>query len=186
MSDDPDDENEDIAVWAKQRGINDFYDCSNKLTTELEAARDAFAEADIPISELRKQPELNHPPDCQALLDHGLVGIEVTELVTQEVIEQYKRDGTVLFKAWSRDAFLCRLCDIIAEKDQPKDIREGPYSKYFLVVHTDELGIKEEVVRPWLAEFTPTVELLDEVLLLLSYEPETKRRPVIRIATQKR
>jgi hypothetical protein len=34
--------------------------------------------------------------------------------------------------------------------------------------------------------FKPMVGLLDEVLLLLSYEPETKRCPVIRIAVQRR
>jgi hypothetical protein len=191
MSDDPDEADEPIVSYArrlvaKRRGVSDFFDLPDKSMKELEAARTAFEEAGIPISELRTQPELNHPPpDCQAFLDQGPVGIEVTELVSQVVIERYKRDGTSLWKVWSKNAFLCQLAHIIAKKDRAKDIRGGPYSKYFLVVHTDELAIKEDVVRPWLAEFTPTTALLDEVFLLLSYEPETKRCPVIKITIQK-
>jgi len=59
----------------------------------------------------------------------------------------------------------------LEEKDRPKDIRGGPYSKYLLVVHRDETALKKEVVESWLAGFTASVGLLDEVLLLLSYEP---------------
>src|SRR5690242_17712718 len=114
MNNDPDDENEDIvsyvrAVQAKRRGINDFFDWHDKSMKELEVVPEAFTEAGITISDLQKQPELNHPPDCQALLDQERVGIEVTELVAREVIERYKRDGTVLWKVWSRAAFLRRL-----------------------------------------------------------------------------
>ena len=57
------------------------------------------------------------------------------------MIEQYKRDCTVLWKVWVKDEFLRCLNDIIARKDQPKDIRGGPYSKYFLVVHSEEFAI---------------------------------------------
>jgi hypothetical protein len=190
MSDDPDDENEAIASYvreqfAKQRGRNDFFDYSDKSTTELEVARTALEEADIPVTELRKQP-VDCAPDCLALLDQEPIGIEVTELVSQDVIERYKRDGTVLWRAWSKDTFLRKLKAIIARKDQPNDIEGGPYSKYFLVVHTDEFALKKDVVEKWLEGFMPTIGLLDEVLLLLSYEPETKCCPVIRIPVQKK
>jgi hypothetical protein len=50
----------------------------------------------------------------------------------------------------------------------------------------DEAAIKEEVVRPWLFGFAPTVRFLDEVLLVLFYETETKRSPVIRNQVQKK
>jgi hypothetical protein len=95
---------------------------------------------------------------------------------SQTSLRQYAaltaRYASLLAVAVRLASFLCELGHIIAKKDDPKDIRGGPYSKYFLVVHTDEAAIKEEVVRPWLVGFAATVGLLDEVLLLLSYAPE--------------
>ena len=35
-------------------------------------------------------------------------------------------------------AFLALLENRIAKKDSPKEVKGGPYSKYFLVVYTDE------------------------------------------------
>jgi len=114
-----------------------------------------------------------------------LIGIEVRELVDQAVIVQFKRDGIIPWKPWSKVRLHRELERIIAKKDQPKDVRGGPYSKYFLVVHTDEIALTAEMVRSWLVGFAPKVRLLDEVLLLLSYEPQFKRCPLFRIAVQK-
>jgi hypothetical protein len=134
------------------------------------------------VSELRARGN-DDPPDCDGLLDGKLVGIEVTELVSKEVVEKFQRCGVFEWKDWSQEPFLAKLRCIIAEKDS-KTLKGGPYSKYLLVVYTDEFVLHEEAVQSYLAGFVPEGSQLDEVLLLISYDPRTQTYPLFRLPVQ--
>jgi hypothetical protein len=109
-----------------------------------------------------------------------LIGIEATELVAQEVIKQFKCDGIPAWKDWSPETFLALLESRIAKKDSPKEVKGGPYSKYFLVVYTDEW--LSEDVQASLTGFVARVSLLDEVLLLTG----SPNRPLFKLVVQKK
>src|SRR5690242_7534059 len=74
----------------KQRGIADFFDYPDRDVKETAIAADAFAAAGLPIENLTSRGK-NDPPDCQAMLRGRRVGIELTELVDQAAIEEFKK-----------------------------------------------------------------------------------------------
>ena len=68
------------------------------------------------------------------------------------------------------------------EEEQPpgcaQPLRGSPYAKYFLVVHVDEPGLQKDEVAGYLTEFAvPDSALVDEVIVLLSYDPAVKACP---------
>jgi hypothetical protein len=107
--------------------------------------------------DLKARPEGQDPPDCEAVIDGVVCGIEVTELVHEKALRRSlkakaARDaGNVPAKSdpqryqqlllskgevyldWSRDAFLSALQARVSAKDKPENVKGGPYSRYLLV-----------------------------------------------------
>jgi len=67
------------AMRLNLRGASDYWYWRNKPQMEVGAARDVLTCASVSFSNLKARE--NDPPDCEAIIDGQLAGIEVTELV---------------------------------------------------------------------------------------------------------
>src|SRR2546422_11570731 len=96
MSDEDETEGKEVSlaeiIKANQRGYNDYFAWKDKQTAEWGAANEILTAAGIAFEGLVSRPEGQDPPDCEALVDGELVGIEVTELVHQRAMERSLRE----------------------------------------------------------------------------------------------
>ncbi|WP_320007627.1 hypothetical protein [Maridesulfovibrio sp.] len=117
------------------------------------------------------------PPDCVA---EGNIAIEITELVNEHAVGmnariKQGRAGKNDFKCygdWNESLFKKQLLKIIAKKDSRK-LLGGPYTKYILIMSTDEFLLEYKTVKKWTQNMKPAVtNLLDRIYLLFSYKPQ--------------
>jgi hypothetical protein len=95
----------------------------------------------------RHRGDENDPPDCEAVAaDGGRVGIEITELVHGPSIQAARLGKSYDWKDW-KGALLPALEGLIRRKDQPREIKGGPYSQYLLVIFSDEPGLERDYVE---------------------------------------
>ena len=121
-----------------------------------------------------------NPPDCECSLDGSFSGVEVTELVDQEILERSIR-GDRVYLEWDRQQFLSALQSRIDNKD--KSWKGGPYERRVLVIHTDEFTLDRETVDRFLQGSAFTTKLITDVILGLSYHSGTGDAPVFRLIT---
>lgn len=131
----------------------------------------------------KSRGENNDPPDCEALsLESEKIGIEVTELVEGDSIAASMRKQPILWEPWKTEELYELLRDRIKKKDDPPQVKGGPYSQYILIIYSDEPRILNyqliEFVRT--CRFGPT-KLLDRVFFLMSYSPWEKCCPYIEL-----
>ena len=116
-------------------------------------------------------------PDCQIETNSGdLCGIEVTELVDQEVIQLNER-GKDVYRLWTS----VEVIEAITERLQTKNnkIHGGKYSKMIVLIHTDEFEILFNEYNEAVSNHTfKNMENIDEAYLLYSYDPGHKNYPV--------
>jgi hypothetical protein len=79
-----------------------------------------------------------------------------------------------------REEFIRALQERIDAKDQAK-LKGGPYSRYILVVHTDEMFLAATQIEQWLAGAAFRASRITDILLGLSYDPANKGCPVFRL-----
>jgi hypothetical protein len=170
---------------AKSRGIHTFWEWHDKPVKELVIAREAFEAAQIRITSLKTRGS-EDPPDCEAVLGVLRVGIEITELVDQQAIERFKRTKRAYDWAdWPREKFVAALKDRIDAKDVPTKVNGGPYDRYFLVIHCDEPLLPSQTVGSYLKGFNVATRLIDEILVILSYQPGSETCPTFRLKAGK-
>ena len=160
---------EQIARSKESRGYAPSWHAGNKYQAHMEV--DAVREWakvmnrrgwPIDIQTIRKNP--CEPPDCLAEMT---IGVEVTELVSREAIEDKTRQpGAVL---WNREAFRLRLDERVRAKDKPTE----QVSKHVLLILTDEPALDEAA----LCEFLDAIRLerpdhLDDVYVMTFYVPD--------------
>ncbi len=121
------------------------------------------------------EPHCDDPPDCVGTDSAGRrVGIEVTELVDQEVIEHNvgAPDGRQLIAGWTTSELLDRLGRIVGKKDS-KCYNGGPYERLILVIHCDEAWINSQQydLDDALTHFCSRTAQISEAYLLFSYRP---------------
>ncbi len=160
-----------IAKSKESRGYAPAWHAGNKYQAhmEVDAVRE-WAEVmndrgwRIDIHTVHKNP--CEPPDCLAEMDEKTIGVEVTELVCREAIEdKTRKPGAVL---WNREAFRMRLNERVRAKDKPSE----HVSKQVLLILTDEPALDEAM----LCEYLKTIELkrprhFDGIYVMRSYEP---------------
>ncbi len=115
----------------------------------------------------------NDPPDCEAQAPGGSrVGIEVTELVDGDSIAAAKSGAHIPWEPFAEGHLFGLLVERIKKKDNPVDVKGGPYDEYVLIIYCDEPRVLDygliQFVRG--AVFPPTT-LIDRAFLLLSYSP---------------
>jgi|SRR5688572_4927129 len=126
------------------------------------------------------------PPDLLADdSDGGLVGIELTEFVSQAAIEANEA-GRFCYYAWRDEEAVAELQRIVQTKDAKPfapTADSRPYRRRVLVIHTDEMVASPGAYRELLgrASFGPVTQLSD-AFLLFSYHPaEGPTYPLIRL-----
>jgi hypothetical protein len=173
---------------AKQRGYADFFDWPDKAVKEWGIANsflEEFKRDDgLKIVSGKQHPGgQNHAPDCQVTTDTGEIwGVEITELVSQKAIESTKR-GKSFLAAWPDDDLIATFEALIAGKDCPEKVRGGPYDRYILLVHVDEDMLPGKRLKAVLGSRDFQTRLIDDIYVLVSYDPGEGRMPLLRFDT---
>ena len=141
----------------------------------------------IDIDTIRKNPETY--PDCLAEMDGEKIGIEVTELVDEEAIDEHPKIPPLVVTAdrpgscaldklpqpmppgWPLDKFERCLNKRVQRKDER--VKDGSLSKQFLLIVTCEPWLDEATLSAYLK----TIELqrpqnFDGVYIMGSYMPD--------------
>jgi hypothetical protein len=170
----------------KKRKWNSYWDWPDRSVKERGIAGGILRQSGVQVTRLTSRAPGQDPPDCEAELDGHFSGVEVTELVDQETLEQSIRatqqreaggDPTKpeVFLLWDRAQLLFELQARIDAKD--RSWKGGPYERYVLVIHTDEFSLDRETVARFLQGATFQTHILTDVFLGLSFGTE----PIFRL-----
>lgn len=174
----------------RQRGYADFFEWPDKATKEWGIAQEFLKELERDggpkvISGKQHPSGENSAPDWQFTVDGGETwGVELTELVNQKAIEATKR-GKQVFAPWPDDELIAKFQSRIAEKDRPEKVKGGPYDRYVLLIHVDEDMLPAKRLKAVLSTCFLQTRLIDEVYVLVSYDPAVERLPLLRLAATK-
>lgn len=146
---------------------------------ELDDAERTLMAAGIQVTGLRHRGNQD-PPDCEAMIEGIRCGIEVTELAHERALRASikairAKEGFVRYHEWTREEFLTELRKRIAEKDNPTDLKGGPYEKYLLVIWTGEMHLTQEVIRAYLEGITFPCSLITDAFISLDYHPGSEK-----------
>lgn len=173
-----------------RRGYADFFDWPDKSMKEWGVAQNFLEELErnwgLMIVSGRQHPGgKNHAPDWQVTTAMGEVwGVELTELVRQKAIEGTKR-GKLIFAVWPDDELAAKFQALVAGKDRPEKVRGGPYDRYVLLVHVDEDMLPAERLAVALDGCHFETSLIDDIYVLVSYDPKEGHCPLLRFGTAK-
>ena len=131
------------------------------------------------------------PPDCQSFDVSGkLVGWEVTGLYDPEVEEtnaETKIIKEMKYRDWNEEDLVAEIARTIDVKDlkiakKKTENTNWPFANVNLVIPTDDLTITREMAASIQGRFsTLAANNLNEVYLLLSYDPDIRERPLVQI-----
>jgi len=158
---------------------------------ELDSVRDTLRVMGLDPQKLDLRPCEQAPPVCQSFDVSGkLVGWEVTGLNDPEVEETNAEANTVkgmVFRYWTEEELVAKIARTIKVKDSKiAKMRAGnstwPFTYVNLVIPTDEITVPREMADSMQGRFcTLEANNLNEIYLLLSYDPAIKGRPLIQI-----
>ncbi len=171
----------------KQRGYAAFFGWPDRPVMERGVVAELFSalnrDLGVSFSKLRSREPGQDPPDCEATDAAGaLVGIEVTELVDESSIHEARKRNPYHWAEWSPDRVVTAIQERILSKGRacPKG---GSYSRYLLVIHTDEPVVSQEFVERSVAGHVFTdAGIITEAWLLLSYDPGSQSYPYVRLS----
>ena len=159
---------------SRLQAANSYWYWPDKPVAERGAARTILEAVGYGISGLVSCRDANLPPDCAAMVDGVLTGIEVTELVHENALARSIRSNKTFWFLWDQAAFIDELQSIIAIKSTDGARWQGePYDRRTLVVHTDEPYLDEERVTRFLAGQQFKTSFFSDVVLGLPYSPFT-------------
>ncbi|MDO8401691.1 MAG: hypothetical protein Q7T45_28170 [Bradyrhizobium sp.] len=136
------------------------------------------------------------PPDCEAMVDGQWSGIEITELVDQKTLERSLKalkqraigkepERPEGYFVWGAVDLISRLQEHIDLKDNAR-LKGGPYERYILLIHSDEMFLDRESVSRFLTGATFRARMISDAFLGLSYHPGDEnfpgRCPVFRLS----
>ena len=176
---------------ARDRGYASFFDWPDRDQKEVGVVLSLFesllAKEGLHYSKLRTRGQGNDPPDCEAAAPDGKrVGIEVTELVDPLGIRNAKAGRRYEWSTWDKAKLESYVLSRIAAKDDPAELKGGPYERYWVVIHCDEPELSHDRVRSLLNGWAgTTTTLADEAFLLFSYDPLHGLCPYIRLPVKR-
>ena len=158
---------------------------------ELDAMRDAFRAMTLDPHVLDLRLCDQDPPDCQAYDETGnLVGWEVTGVYDQDVERINAEVKTIEDKKywdWEEDELVTEIASRIIEKDGKIGIAKATRSDWNfayvnLLIISDEPIITREMIGAMQGRFNNLkTNDIREVYFLLSYHPDIKGCPCIRL-----
>lgn len=176
----------------KARGYSDFWQWrSDKVVTETQVTRTLleFIEASEGESIHSVKASEQDPPDCIAeLADGRKIGIEVTELVDEPTAARHaarrgaERRGEQPHPSKAAEPgevavwTVARLSEALVKVVAKKDVSAlgGPYYRYLVAIHTDEMTITPSLLSEALAGLLIETQHIDRVYVLFSYDPAAK------------
>jgi hypothetical protein len=184
MTTDPDELDYLRVMLAKKRKRSSYWVGPHRPVAERGIAKNILEEAGENVADMRSRERGQDPPDCEAMLDGRFSGIEVTELIDRQALEQSLRhpESPVYFD-WDNPTFLAAVQDRINVKDRDWDA--GRYARRVLVIHTDEFVLDRDTVDRFLKGALFRTTFITDAFLGLSYhasvEPEGGHCPVFRL-----
>ena len=158
---------------------------------ELDSVRDTLRVMGLDPQKLGLRLCEHAPPKCQSFDVSGkLVGWEVIGLYDPEVEETNvgaKTAKDMVFRYWTEEELVAKIARMIKVKDSKiakmrAENSTWPFANVNLVIPTDEITITREMADSMQGRFcTLEANNLNEVYLLLSYDPAIKGRPLIQI-----
>ena len=111
------------------------------------------------------------PPDCEAQnKNNELIGIEVTELVDGNSIAKSRQNKLIPWEPWSIEQLDQTITKIINKKDNPTELKGGPYKEYILVIYCAEPAILDFNLIEHIKEKPYSLtKLITRVFFLMSY-----------------
>lgn len=187
-ADNSDEANIRAIINANVRPWDSFWYWRDKPVGEVGAAKEILQHAGIEMTDLVSRGNQD-PPDCEGKLDGLWSAIEVTELVHQPTLErsikaQLQRaagrepEEPEAYFAWQRNDLIAAIQERIDTKDAVT-LKGGPYERYVLVMHTDELVLTSEAVGQFLQGATFNCHHITDAILGLS--PDGKGHPTFRL-----
>jgi hypothetical protein len=157
---------------------NVFWHWLEKPVREKGAAREILCSGGVDVVSLASRDEREQPPDCEAMLDGCWSGIEVPELVHQQMARRASRarreraagkepKRPEAFFDWDRSDLLSTLQDRIQGKQE--GWQGGLYQRRVLVICTDEFLLDRVKVGGFLQGATFQTSFFTDVFLGLSY-----------------
>ena len=73
---------------------------------------------------------------------------------------------------------------MISRKDDPAKVKGGPYSRYALLIHTDE-DLLADRLRNVIRNQSFETRLIDDLYVLISYDPKVGRQSLLHFTTTK-
>lgn len=155
---------------------DDFWDWDDRPVQESVIARTMLEHAGFKISAFRSLSPDDDPPDCEGVLDGKRSAIEVTRLNHEKAralnMKARKENKPEVYFIWERDDLLAKLQKLIDKKESGvKRYSGGPYDRYVLVLHADEMVLTKAAVEKFLEDATFRSRCFTDVVLGLSYEP---------------
>ena len=140
----------------------------------------------------------NDPPDCWVEYRGNRIGVEVVELVKDEIlaaVARARKDGrritshhSPLFQSaiWSKEQFLAKLTSLMEKKDQK--YQRNCHEIDVLLVATGEPYLSASDVSDWLTDLEGcTLRAIKSVYLMLDYQPgyPTGHHPIFFVSGKK-
>ena len=179
-----------VEAVQRSRGHAEFFDWPDKSVKEWGVATTFVEELErdckVLISSVKLHPGgANHAPDVQLTKNDGENwGVEITELVSQAAIEKTKQ-GEIPDTEWLDEELVRAFHAIVARKDRPENVKGGPYDRYLLLVHTDEPELPFAQLAETLGRLDFQTRLIDEIHVLVSYDPGRERCPILHLRATK-
>jgi hypothetical protein len=153
------------------RRFQNYWFWKAKPTMERFATEEVLRQAGISFTCLKSRDE--DPPDCEAIVDGHLVAIEVTEFIHQRTLEKSLKDQTKYYALWTQDLFVTKLNEIIHKKDN-SNLKGGPYTRFIVLILSDETALYSSEVASWLQEISFETQQITDAFFVLSYEPSDR------------
>ncbi|SFP14816.1 hypothetical protein SAMN03159463_03687 [Mesorhizobium sp. NFR06] len=130
------------------------------------------------------------PPDCEAVVDGIRWGVEIVELADQQTLETRETTGQRPHRIWTREEFVGEVGRLISVKDSPSKLKGGPYSRYLLVVRTEELHLTKACLEEYLTGVAFSCSMITDACIALGYHPsgpdkESEPYPAVRITLRR-
>ena len=158
---------------------------TDKRDNELGCVRQLFELLPSSPDCIKSRGEGEDPPDCEAIWANGeRIGIEVTELVCQQIVAHEQRmlkkrqaissycgaeitNETELPDVWSDSEIVEKIDSIIEKKNKTDTWKERPYSARWLLIVTDDPLVSDHriIERVNRENFSPAISF-DKVFYL--------------------
>lgn len=124
------------------------------------------------------------PPDLVATVGGQIIAIEATELVCFEAVmanQKAERSDDYVYRHWNQGEVMAALIEMLKTKDT-RILKGGPFSEYWVCIHTDEFELSPERVQKDIADDDlGQYAQINRVFLLFSHRPGQETYPLLEL-----